>query len=185
MLQDFDSGVRRQQESNVAAAQTAALSEPGSPHSFTSSHPDPAGGSCDVGGPTRGPAALAASTDSCTLLVSFDEPPAAAATLHNVLFRTVEITSFVLACTKSAVRPTTARMAASGPFSQAVGVLHRIPEHTAACGNHSTGRETIQAMRARSWQGGRRQVCGTPTRGTRGAATAPDAAPSWRAGTRT
>lgn len=97
MLQDFDSGIRRQQESSLAVAHTAAPSEPGSPHSFSSSHPDPASSSCDVGGPTGGPAALAASTDSCTLLVSFDEPPAAAATLHNVLFRTVEITSFVLA----------------------------------------------------------------------------------------
>jgi len=29
-------------------------------------------------------------------LVSFDEPPAAAATMHNVLFRTVEMASFVL-----------------------------------------------------------------------------------------
>lgn len=97
MLQDFDSGIKRQREANRGAAQAAGASPPGSPRSLSSGQTTAASRGAEGGGPMSGPEALAASTDSCTLLVSFDEPPAAAATLHNVLFRTVEIASFVLA----------------------------------------------------------------------------------------
>eukprot|EP00892_Ulva_mutabilis_P006810 jgi/Ulvmu1/4500/UM002_0226.1 len=96
-LRDFGSGIKRQQEQANAAAHAASASAPVSPHSLSSGSAllapaDPAGE-----GPMQGLEALAASTDSCTLLVSFGEVPAAAATMHNVLFRTVEIASFALA----------------------------------------------------------------------------------------
>jgi hypothetical protein len=101
-MQEFQTALLKHEEQHKAAAGTAAKAQQasGSQYSMPVSVDSE---ECVPGEPE----ALAASTDSCTMIVSFDEPTASASTVHNVLFKSAEVAPFALAVdyTPTTVRP--------------------------------------------------------------------------------